>query len=111
MGKLKTLEDTCLNRSLGGSAASLQMVANTLGLSRFAASHPRFSIAAAALRDILTSPVYSRCEIFGRILFGCKVFALIGRRGGFYPKRTPREIFVTSLIRVLPANIVDKIRN
>jgi glycosyltransferase involved in cell wall biosynthesis len=111
MGKVKTLPDVYVNRSLGGATVSFEKIAETLGLSRFAASHPRYSIAAAAFRDILTSPVYASCGTFGRLLLGCRVFALIKRRDGFFSKRTPREIAVTTLTRLLPANIVNKIRN
>lgn len=111
MGQVETLEDVCSNRSLDGASHSFESIVATLGLSRFAATYPRFSIAAAAFRDILTSPVYSRCGLFGRLLLGCKVFALIERKDGFYAQRTPREKAVMTVARFLPASIVNKIRN
>ena len=111
MGEVRTLEDVYSYRSLQGVSHSYKSIVATLGLSSFAVTYPRLSIAATAFRDILTSPVYSSCGMFGRLLLGCRVFALIERRDNFYRKRTPREIAVTTISRFLPTSIVNKIRN
>jgi glycosyltransferase involved in cell wall biosynthesis len=107
IGKVRTLEDVSLNRSLGGSTVSYQKVADTLGLSRFSGSNPRISIAAAALKDVLASPVYTRCGTVGRLVLGWKAFAILERRKGFYPPA--RGFLIANIKRVLPASVVAKI--
>jgi glycosyltransferase involved in cell wall biosynthesis len=111
IGKVKTLEDVSLNRSLGVSTIGHKQIAEAFGYSRFAGSHPRFSIAVSAFWDILNSPVYSQCGTFGRVLFAFKVFALIARRDGFYSRRTPYEFAYITLRRILPAEMVENIRS
>jgi glycosyltransferase involved in cell wall biosynthesis len=107
-GKIGALEDVHLNRSLDGSSFSFKKIATSLALSRFSGVNPRISIASAAFKDILTSPVYSRCGKLGRAVLGCKVFAVIERRKGFYD-RPLRGFFVNTLKRVLPESVVVRI--
>ena len=112
VGKIKTLEDVSVNRSFGVSTIGHKEIAKSFGFSRFAGSHPRFSIAVAAFRDILDSPVYSQCGTFGRVLFAFKVFALIARRDGFYPRRRGfYEFAYVTLDRILPAGLKESIRS
>jgi glycosyltransferase involved in cell wall biosynthesis len=110
LGKIGTVEDVYINRSLGGSTVSYKKVADTLGLSRFSASYPRVSIATAAAKDILVSPVFSHTGLFGRAVLACKAFAILERRKGFYGSRSLRGIGFTILKRILPENAVLRIR-
>jgi glycosyltransferase involved in cell wall biosynthesis len=112
MGKVKTLPDVYANRSLGGATASYEKIAATLGLSSFAANHPNLSIAASAFSDIVwRSTVYSKGGILRRLSLGCKVFALVARRGGLSFIQVCREIAFIVMTKLLPAAMVDKIHN
>lgn len=117
MGKIKTLGDTCVNRNLGGATVSFERIAATLGLSSFAVTHPNLSVAAAAFSDIVWhSSAYSEIGILSRLRLGCRVFALVADRGATlfgrnaYSKYAPRRIAFTVMTRVLPANMLDRIR-
>src|SRR2546422_495342 len=113
MGKVETLEDTYVNRSLGGATDSYKKIAATLGLSSFAAAHPHLSIAASAFSDIVwKAHVYSKKGIFSRLRLGCKVFLLVARRdNGFsWSFYLPRRIAAIAMTKLLPAHTVDKIR-
>jgi hypothetical protein len=83
-----------------------------LGLSSFAANHPNLSIAASAFSDIVWhSTVYSKGGIFLRLSLGCKVFALVARRGGLSFRPVTREIAFIVMTKLLPAGMFNKIRN
>lgn len=117
MGKIKTLESTCVNRNLGGAAASFEKIAAALGLSSFAVKHPNLTIAGLAFGDIVwRCPAYSGEGIFSRLWLGVRVFALIADRGktlfgrGTYSGFLPRRLAFTIMSRVLPADKFDKIR-
>ena len=112
MGKVKTLPDVYANRSLGGATVSYEKLATTLGLSSFAANHPNLSIAGSAFSDIVwRSPVYSKSGFFNRLSLGCKVFAMVARRGGLTFGQLTREIAFVVMTKLLPASLVDKIHN
>lgn len=112
MGKVKTLPDVYTNRSLGGASVDYEKLATTLGLSSFAANHPNLSIAGSAFSDIVWhSPVYSKSGFFNRLSLGCKVFAMVARRGGLTFGQVTREIAFVVMTKLLPASLVDKIHN
>jgi glycosyltransferase involved in cell wall biosynthesis len=111
IGKVETLEDICVNRSLGGATASYKKIADSLGLSQFAADHPNLSIAASAFSDIVwRSTVYSKDGLFTRLSLGSKVFSVVARRGISISQVT-RELAFVVTTKLLPAPIVDKIHN
>jgi glycosyltransferase involved in cell wall biosynthesis len=111
-GKIRTLDDVYMTRSLGGTSDSFEKIATALGLSSFAATHPYLSIAASAFRDIAwSSPAYSECGIGGRLSLAYRVFALVARRADVTFKQLARETAFVVMTKLLPASIVTRIRN
>ncbi len=83
MGKVKTLEEVHVNRSLGGASASLETLAAQLELPKFQIRHPFLSVAINAFKDIVWgSPAYNSMGAMARWAFACRVFTLICKKYG-----------------------------
>ena len=111
MGKVKTLPDVYANRSLGGATVSYEKIAETMGLSALAATHPHLTIAVAAFTDTAWhSPAFSQAGILSRLTLACRVFVAVAKRGGLSFQQATREIAFIVMTKVLPATIVARIR-
>jgi hypothetical protein len=113
MGKITTLEDTSVNRNLGGATDSYKKIASSLNLSKFEADNPHLSISASAFRDIAqVSPAYVPCGRVRRLFLACRVSALIFHRFIANPqlfriRLLVRKTIVYFLAKLLPKGILE----
>jgi len=80
-GKLKLIEDTHLNLTMGGVGSSMESIVNTFGLSEFARRFPQLSIALNAFEDIMwNAKVYRKINVLKRLKLAATCFMVIFRR-------------------------------
>lgn len=80
-GKIKTLEDTHINRLLGGSSKSIINVASTLELPEFQARVPYLIIALNIFKDLnFNKQAYMPLNKFSRFMVGCISFSIVFTR-------------------------------
>jgi len=82
-GKVHTLPDLHVNRSIAGASKDVESLTRHSGLSGIAAQHPHDYIALHIFKDIAwASPVYAPLGRATRVLLGMKAAAAIVRRYG-----------------------------
>jgi glycosyltransferase involved in cell wall biosynthesis len=87
LGKVKTLENVYVNRSLAGASRDVQQLALRGGLPRILARNAHLFIAFEAFRDICwVSPVYKTLAKWARVSLGIKSGLLVARRYGLPPR-------------------------
>jgi len=116
MGKVTTLSQTAIIRSIGGTSASYKNIADVSGLSDFEGNHPLLSIAVNAFRNILLrDKIYSTLCFFPRLCLASIVFFVILWR--YIIKR--KLFFITDYIihkvktysfKIMPLFIINKYR-
>lgn len=80
-GKIKTVDSTSVNYSLGGASENLPKLAQALGLPRFQADYPHLSMLLYQIADIMwVSPVYSTAGVTSRLLLSCRVAKVLYSR-------------------------------
>jgi glycosyltransferase involved in cell wall biosynthesis len=81
MGKVRTLEDVFINRSVGGLSCNIEEVASNYNLTKFQRKNVFLAVATNFARDIIWgSPTYEAMTRSARLVLGCKAFYTIGRR-------------------------------
>lgn len=81
MGKVRTLESVCVNRSRGGMSKNVKDIILRCGLPRYQIINPHLSIAISVFKDIVwTSPAYRSIRWLARMSLGYKAFSIISRR-------------------------------
>jgi len=81
MGKIKTVDSTAVNYSLGGASASLRKLAQAMGLPKLQADFPYLSLLFYQIADIMwASPVYSSTSLVRRVLLSCRVVIVLYNR-------------------------------
>lgn len=82
-GKARTLETTCVNRSLGGTSQDRHRMAASLGFSPMQANHPYLCLAGFAFQEIAwASPAYASLPRLARLRLAWTSAMLIWRRHG-----------------------------
>jgi glycosyltransferase involved in cell wall biosynthesis len=113
MGKIGTLEDTSVNRNLGGATDSYKKIASSLNLSKFEGDNPHLSIAKSAFKDIAqVSPAYVQSGRVRRLFLACRASALIFHRFIANPqlfriRLLVRKTIVYFLAKLLPKEILE----
>ncbi|HLK88489.1 MAG TPA: glycosyltransferase family 2 protein [Polyangia bacterium] len=100
-GKVKTVDDVFVNRSLGGASRDWSALAAMYSLSEVWAENPGLTIAVNVFRDLMTSPVYAELGPAGRLALGGRAFWTVLHRhysrrqipglAGTLVTRLPRE--------------------
>jgi len=81
LGRVRTLEDAALHRTVDGMTVSLANVAATLGLGWFQANAPQIAIAYWIFRDIaIDSPLYADLGRLGRLWLGLRAGSIVFAR-------------------------------
>jgi len=83
-GKARTLETTCVNRSLDGTSQDRRRMAVSLGFSPMQTNHPYLCLAGFAFQEIAwASPAYVSLSKMARLRLAWTSAMLIWRRYGF----------------------------
>jgi glycosyltransferase involved in cell wall biosynthesis len=78
LGRVRTLGEVSLHRSMDGMSVSLANVASALGLGRFQAFAPQLAIVYWVFRDIaLDSPVYARLPRLARLRLATRAASIL----------------------------------
>ncbi len=95
MGKIKTVEDVCFNKSAGVSSGGWHSIRKAMNLSTFDARFPGVRLFVSAFSDIAwASPVYSSLGWFGRLFLAFRVAFIMVMR---YPTH-----MLLKLVRLAP---------
>jgi glycosyltransferase involved in cell wall biosynthesis len=80
-GRIRTLEETTVTKHLGGTSATMESIARTLGLTPLHARYWIENIMLAVFRDIAwESPVYAKLGHGGRLSLAAAAVAAVARR-------------------------------
>jgi len=78
LGRVRTLDDVAVHRSVDGMTVSLANVAATLGLGWFQANLPQLAIVYWVVRDIaFDSPVYAKLGRLGRLTLAAQAGGIV----------------------------------
>ena len=82
LGKLRTLSDTCVNRSMGGQSEDWAKLARSFGLSQVESENPYLTIATTVFSDVAwRSPIYAPLGAVGRLGLAARAAAtVVGRQ-------------------------------
>jgi glycosyltransferase involved in cell wall biosynthesis len=81
LGKVRTLDTVCVNRSFEGVSRDVSALAAAFGLSRFAQQNPFLAVGANVFRDIAwRSPIYDALSDGERLALALRAFHAIFRR-------------------------------
>ncbi len=111
-GKARTLETTCVNRSLGGTSQNVRNIGLNLNLSRIQTNHPYLCISGFAFQETAwTSPAYASLNGMARPALAVKIVGLIWRRYGF---RVYFHAMITAVVALAqhaaPAGLYRRLR-
>jgi glycosyltransferase involved in cell wall biosynthesis len=77
-GKIRTLESTAINKTMGGTSAAWEKIVRTQGLPRYQARIPYLAIAWSVFSDIAwASPAYASRGSLARLPLACKATAAV----------------------------------
>jgi glycosyltransferase involved in cell wall biosynthesis len=86
VGKVRTLDTVCVNRSAEGVSMDVSSLARAFGLSTFEKANPFLTVATNVFRDICwQSPIYRSLSDLERLALAVRAFHIIFRR--YYSRR------------------------